>query len=334
MTNKELLQEYSKSITKLKKESVDAGITEEEFKEMYYKSLHDLVKNNHISAANNRQWFKTKLIWLICLSTIIIVIYNYKSIHACVVCEMQDYIYPGLRLLRKFSIPFISLFPVLTELYQETCLIQNPFFTVVDMDCWPCSTVNNVGEVFNPQPVHKQQSAPFVYKTEQKEIDLNELKKLYMKNKSLFDVESPKVLINNKYYWSPQDTFGPDVLQENLYVWKSTNFNTARLIRQIIPRPKVVPKFGQSTERFIIIDSKRDMFHIPETECNYSFLLALSGSRIIYLRPAEECKYQCKTLKVELKQSYLLWYNWWYWRPIAEPSIGNETFIAHIGSYC
>ncbi|CAH2237245.1 jg11215 [Pararge aegeria aegeria] len=247
---------------------------------------------------------------------------------------MQDYIYPGLRLLRKFTIPLISLFPVLTELYQETCLIQNPYFTITDMDCWPCSSVNNVGEVFNPQPVHKQQSAPFIYKTEQKEIDLNSLKILYFKYKGLFDKESPNVLINNKYYQTPQDMFGPDVLKENLHVWKFNNFNAARILRQIIPRPKVVPKFGQSTERFIVIDSKHDKFDIPDTECNYSFLIALSGTRIIDLRPAEECKHQCKSFKMELKPPYLLWYNWWYWRPVAQTSLGNDTFIAHVGSYC
>ncbi|XP_045763650.1 uncharacterized protein LOC123866244 isoform X1 [Maniola jurtina] len=334
MTNQEILQEYSKSINKLKKESISAGIKEDEFKKMYFKSLEDLKINTNNVSKNRHRFFKNILLVLLCLSILILITYNFKTIYGCMVCKMQDYIYPGLRMLRKFTIPFISLFPALTELYQETCLIQNPYFTVVDMDCWPCSTVNNVGEVFNPQPVHKQQTAPFIYKTDQNEINLNKLKKLYLRHKNLFDKESPKMLINNQYYWTPQDVFGSDLLKENLYLWKFNNYNAARILRQVIPRPKVVPKFGQSTERFIIIDSNHDKFHIPDTECNYSFLLALSGSRIIDLKPAEECKHQCKSFRMELKQSYLLWYNWWYWRPVVQPSIGNETFIAHVGSYC
>lgn len=84
--------------------------------------------------------------------------------------------------------------------------------------------------------------------------------------------------------------------------------NTARLLRQVIPRPKVVPKFGQSTERFIIVDSSQQSFQVPDTECSYSFLLSLSGSRTVDLLPAEECKNQCKTLKVELKETFLCKY--------------------------
>lgn len=84
--------------------------------------------------------------------------------------------------------------------------------------------------------------------------------------------------------------------------------NMARIIRQVIQRPKIVPKFGQSTERFIIVDSSQQSFQVPDTECSYSFLLSLSGSRTVDLLPAEECKHQCKTLKVELKETYLCKY--------------------------
>lgn len=86
---------------------------------------------------------------------------------------------------------------------------------------------------------------------------------------------------------------------------KFNNMHLARLLRQYIPRPKVVPKFGQSTERFLIIDTSQSFFKIPDTECNYSFLLSLKGSRQIQLLPADECKHQCKSLKVDLMESYL-----------------------------
>jgi hypothetical protein len=81
--------------------------------------------------------------------------------------------------------------------------------------------------------------------------------------------------------------------------------NAARILRFFIKRPKIIPKFGQSTERFIVIDTSQNTFRIPDTECSFSFLLSLSGSRTITLLPAEECKHQCKSLKVELKESYL-----------------------------
>lgn len=34
---------------------------------------------------------------------------------------------------------------------------------VTDMDCWPCSAVNNVREIHNPNPSNTQQNAPFIY---------------------------------------------------------------------------------------------------------------------------------------------------------------------------
>ncbi|XP_073966419.1 uncharacterized protein isoform X2 [Choristoneura fumiferana] len=249
----------------------------------------------------------------------------------------KEYIYPGLRLLRRISIPFISLFPGLTDLYHETCLIQNPFFTVVDMDCWPCSSVTNVRELYDPKIISNQQhSTPFIYETEQQVINLKALKELYIRNKELFNQESPKVLVNSKYYLKPNEVFNtPEVLADkNFFVWKFNTMNIARVLRQAIPRPKVVPKFGQSTERFLIMDSRQELFHVPDTECSFSFLLVLSGSRTVDLKPAEECKHQCRSLRVELKETYLLWYNWWYWRPVVQPSLGNNTLIAHVGSYC
>lgn len=84
--------------------------------------------------------------------------------------------------------------------------------------------------------------------------------------------------------------------------------NEAQVLRQLISRPKIVPKFGQSTERFIVIDSSLETFKIPDTECSFSFLLSLNGSRTVTLVPADECKHQCKALQVELKESYLCKY--------------------------
>lgn len=58
---------------------------------------------------------------------------------------------------------YLTVSNLFTALYHETCLIQNPFFTVVDMDCWPCSSVNSVREVYDPKPVNEQHNPPFYY---------------------------------------------------------------------------------------------------------------------------------------------------------------------------
>ncbi|KAJ2950470.1 hypothetical protein O0L34_g8714 [Tuta absoluta] len=336
MENQETLYEYSQSIRRLRKQCFEAGMSDEEFRKMYLETLDSLSSPNLPLVTPNTRSGTRKHQVLLFAVCVLCLIYNFKVIYSCLVCNLQDYVYPGLRLLRRISIPFISLFPSLTDWYHESCLIQNPFFTVVDMDCWPCSTVNNIREIYDPKPINQQHSAPFIYETDQKEIHLEALKDLYEKHTDIFNKESSKILVNNKISIHPQELFQRVEFKhdQSFYLWRFNNMNLARVLRQVISRPKVVPKFGQSTERFLIIDSSQESFPVPDTECNFSFLLSLSGKRQINLVPAEECKTHCKSLKIELKESYLLWYNWWYWRPVIEQSNGNATFIAHVGSYC
>ncbi|XP_014361866.2 uncharacterized protein LOC106713556 [Papilio machaon] len=324
---------YTKSVQGLKKECAEHGINDEEFKKLYLETLESVNKNEIQKTTRSKLYAKKRKLLLI-LVLLLVTVCSFKYIYNNILCNLQEFIYPGLRLIRKISIPFISLFPALTELYQEPCLIQNPFYTIVDMDCWPCSTVGNVHKVLDPQPVHQQNTAPFIYQSTQPKLDMNVLRDLYLRNRDTFDKESSKILMNNNFYVSPSQVLVQKTEDKNLYIWKINNINIARILRQIIPRAKVVPKFGQSTERYIIIDSSQTTFKIPDTECNFAFLLSLSGARTVTLSPAEECKHQCKSLKVDLKESDLLWYNWWYWRPVVQQSNDNTTFIAHVGSYC
>ncbi|XP_013185566.2 uncharacterized protein LOC106131122 [Amyelois transitella] len=333
--DQEILKEYCNSISKLKKECLNEGLTEREFQELYFKSLKFINMQNIPTGRQQNRFFTNRTFLLMGILIVTCVVYNYKILYSGIVCNLQEYIYPGLRLLRRISIPFISLFPSLTEYYHETCLIQNPFFTVVDMDCWPCSSVSNIREVQNPKPVSQQQNAPFIYQADQIPMGIDSIKSFYEKNKNVIDKEQPKILTNNMKYETPDGMLSQlQKGEKNLYIWKFNTMNTARVLRQVISRPKVVPKFGQSTERFLIIDTRQESFQVPDTECSFSFLLLLNGSRTISLEPAAECKHQCKSLKVDLKESYLLWYNWWYWRPKVQPSNGNITMVAHIGSYC
>ncbi|KAI5645148.1 hypothetical protein NE865_02696 [Phthorimaea operculella] len=297
MDSQETLHEYSQSIRRLRKQCYEAGMNDEEFRKMYFESLDSISSATSPSVTPNTRRITRKHQVLLAVVCILCVIYNFKVIYSCLVCNLQDYVYPGLRLLRRLSIPFISLFPSLTDWYHESCLIQNPFFTVVDMDCWPCSTVSNIREIYDPKPVNQQHSAPFVYETDQQEINLVALKDLYEKHKDIFNKESSKILVNNKISIHPQELFQRIEFKNDnsFYSWRFNNMNLARVLRQVISRPKVVPKFGQSTERFLIIDSSQESFPVPDTE---------------------------------------LWYNWWYWRPVIAPSNGNATFIAHVGSYC
>lgn len=110
----------------------------------------------------------------------------------------------------------------------------------------------------------------------------------------------------------------------------------ARMLRKIFPKPQKIPSNGISLERFIAIDTPlASPYRIPDTECPNIFIVQATGKRIIILRPTAECSSKCRTLSVRLPTSYVLLYNWWYWKPIsiADQSSPSQS-VSYIGSYC
>lgn len=70
--------------------------------------------------------------------------------------NIQSWIYSGMSLWRLLTVPLIRLMPALTELYDESCLLENPLFQIQDMDCRPCVNVLNVlnlSEMGSGQPL-------------------------------------------------------------------------------------------------------------------------------------------------------------------------------------
>lgn len=58
--------------------------------------------------------------------------------------HIQSCIYSGMSVWRLMTVPLIRLVPALSELYDESCLLENPLFQIQDMDCRPCQDVLNV----------------------------------------------------------------------------------------------------------------------------------------------------------------------------------------------
>lgn len=76
---------------------------------------------------------------------IIIALVNYRTdISRLFMRNIQTFIYPGMRYWRKITLPIIRQFPQLTNLYDESCLLSNPYFHVAELDCAPCISVINV----------------------------------------------------------------------------------------------------------------------------------------------------------------------------------------------
>lgn len=87
------------------------------------------------------------LCWLfyLTLMSLCVVAYRYETTNGQNNARMvQSLVYPGMRIWRRMTMPLIQRFPRLTELYDESCLMGNPFFQVEDLSCGPCANVESV----------------------------------------------------------------------------------------------------------------------------------------------------------------------------------------------
>lgn len=81
----------------------------------------------------------------ICAAFIILVNYKTETTNAFM-RNIQTLIYPVMRFWRKITLPLLRTFPSLTDFYDETCLYENPFFRVANLDCTPCTGILKVIE--------------------------------------------------------------------------------------------------------------------------------------------------------------------------------------------
>lgn len=112
-------QEYLESLQNLLEQATAAGVSAEEFHQIVDDSLHHL-QNDRVK--NPWKIFQTKkfiIPIIILLLYIINCTLNEKPI-SLFLCKIQEFIYPGLKLLRILSVPIISLFPSLTGTCQGT----------------------------------------------------------------------------------------------------------------------------------------------------------------------------------------------------------------------
>lgn len=154
---------------------------------------------------------------------------------------VQAMVYPGMRMWRRMTMPLIQRFPQLTELYDESCLMGNPFFQVrllhiiskfleniilfglqvEDLSCGPCANVENVwlesdeceGHPNPPahkchQPVVAGESAPFAFRSHQEAIDLRDFYNIYASNHKIFQRDAYRVHSTNQGVHNLEDLFG------------------------------------------------------------------------------------------------------------------------------
>ncbi|XP_034118625.1 uncharacterized protein LOC117577803 [Drosophila albomicans] len=318
------------------------------------------------------------LCWLfyLTLMSLCVVAYRYESATGANNGRMmQSLVYPGMRMWRRMTMPLIQRFPRLTELYDESCLMGNPFFQLEDLNCGPCANVESVwlesdecaqlyvhveaGNATLTSGLGYKQLAqqlqlcrkpaehmPYTFRSNQHGFDLLEFQRIYANNLQIFQRDAYRVHSTSQGVHNLEDLFGQfnssssgsssqdQDATHNL--WRCNRMLPARLLRPIFARPLRLPSMGVALERFVAIDtSHAPAYTLPETACHNVYVQQALGTRFIILRPTSECRQRCRTLSIRLTQSFVLNYNWLYWKPISAPDpISESMSISLIGSYC
>lgn len=281
---------------------------------------------------------KRKILFWIFYLFIACIFISYKNEASTIVLRnIQTFIYPGMKVWRKVTLPVIKKFPGLTELYDESCLMMNPFFQVDDLNCDPCANVKNVLDLTNMDET--TEFVPFVFKIQQDFVQPEDIFKLYTINRDTFQRDAFRVQSTNREITNLDELFNDfnrTHHEQSHNLWRCNRMQPARLIRRLFTRPERLPKTGIALERYVMIDTPNAAsYTLPDTECSNMYVQQALGTRFIILRPTPECRHKCRTLSVRLPQSFVLSYNWWYWKPISAPVPLTETVsISLIGSYC
>ncbi|XP_017013054.2 uncharacterized protein [Drosophila takahashii] len=254
----------------------------------------------------------------------------------------QAMVYPGMRMWRRMTMPLIQRFPQLTELYDESCLMGNPFYQLEDLSCGPCAEVESVWLEGEDLEQHRPEGSPIAFRSNQLEaIDLSHFYAIYASNHQIFQRDAYRVHSTNQDVHNLEDLFGQfnsssSWTKQAHSLWRCNRMLPARLLRPIFARPTRLPSMGVALERYVAIDTAQaPAYTLPETECPNVYVHQAVGTRFIILRPTSECRHRCRTLSLRLTQSFVLSYNWLYWKPISAPDpISESLSISLIGSYC
>ncbi|KAJ6640264.1 hypothetical protein Bhyg_13014 [Pseudolycoriella hygida] len=345
LTKNESLAKYIRHVKQIKKQAKSNSVTGVEFDNFLFIRYLNETDRNTLNSTKIKQFLcllirrRRKLLSYICVVCIIFCLVAYRNETSNIFMKnIQNYIYPLMSAWRLLTLPIIKVFPALTELYDESCLVSNPFFQVKDLDCRPCTGVINVLDLSSVP--HNTENVPHIFKTNQTPIDIKTLNEIYTNHLDVFVNDANRVQSTNKNIKTLKDLFA-DFLNDTHQLdshtlWRCNRMNPAQILRQIIPKPKRLPNSGMSIERYLAIDTAAaPPYRIPDVDCSSIFVIQLKGTRTILLRPTTECKHKCRTISVRLPQSYVLNFNWWYWKPISLPDhITKQPSISYIGAFC
>ncbi|CAL1269691.1 unnamed protein product [Larinioides sclopetarius] len=254
----------------------------------------------------------------------------------------QNFIYPTMRSLRLWTLPILRKYEFLSDWHEEECLLKNPFYYELPLDCWPCEDIRTLVDltgfpnyssnyVFNEQPFIVRDSL-------QRIVSFKDLKTLYKDYNLALDQGTARFLCSEKDFCSPRDVFSEKSASRNSFqvMWKINRVAAARVVRKIFPRPYFIPNNSEvALERYLYLSgAEAPQFFLPLTDFANVWVAQGQGYRLIVLDPSVPCLSNCSTVSVLLRPRDVLYYNWQFWRPRSRPANFSEDIsITYVGSF-
>lgn len=337
------LDEYRESVRQIRRYAAVHNVSEAQTSEIFRACFQQLQAK--YSKKSNKPSNKPLRIVLTFVLISVVLLYLCQSwLNVMFIRISQNSIYPALYTLRKAAVPIVSLYPSLSELYDEWCLIENPYFYVNDMDCWPCTVVHsvlnltghNISRSFNV-------GIPYTREENNIKVKMKDLVNLYWNNRDVFDEDAKRISSNNETFKTVRDVvdnrldrFRTASLNTHIS-WRVNRMRPNRILRKLFPKPAETPNWwSQGTEKYIFIDeSESPPYPLPNPECSNIMLRCAAGARLIKMAPSSECAQHCRSSTILLSAGHTLWYNWWYWRPVSLPVYNaTDLSIGYLTSFC
>lgn len=350
---KAILEVYCREVIRLRKLGKQMNLSDDQINEAIDKAFRLIESGNQ---AHEAKWYFQmscinfyRLFWVFMYTILLlclVALHRSPSVHNYVERNVQEMIYPGMKFFRKLILPIVTTFPTLTAWYDESCLVENPYFRVVDMDCWPCQNIKSVlnltGSDLSSKEYHS--GIPFVYKEDgMRQVSFEQLQHIYNQNKEMFDRDAmymestgdwqstEQLLVTNRF------DLNPSLGRDAHVTWRLNRLEPTRVIRRAFGYPQHIPHYttGAAPEKFLLFDEiKAPPYALPTTEGSVVFVTQASGTRMFVLTPVRECQKVCNRVSIVLQPHHILWFDWWYWRASSFPLVVNsEVSITYVGSY-
>jgi len=250
-----------------------------------------------------------------------------------------------MRLLRYATMWLHQRFPHITIWHEQQCLIDNPWFTNLDLNCWPCEEIRSITNLTtfpNYVQAYLHNGIPFVIKDihSSNNFALEQLENLYAEYENELKSGTGYFRSNVPSLSELKDIFeaGKSLkLHEynKIHIeWQLKRVSAARVMRSLFPKPKFVPNTTEvALERYLFIDGPSTLtYSIPITEFANVWLHQKIGRRVITFQPSPNCKDSCSTISTVIFAGDILFYNWQYWHLSFQPSACSLS-VTYMGSF-